>query len=176
MPPLKRKGLIRRADVINLTLDLRRTLDYGSPMFWDARPDLETLQLAWKVHGETVLREWMAEESPGSRPFGWWAFVGIPRHGERRVIAEWTRATHDWQKAAREDCYGLLHTHYYPPLQESEAEYLRRHNLLTARERKLDAETPLEELDGPRQRRTWWEREMAEDDRQAGRPPRQLSD
>jgi hypothetical protein len=81
------------------------------------------------MHRARLLPQWIAE-NPGTRPFAWWRFVGVPKFGERPIVpdAEMTEADLDaWR------LHGILHTSTIPPLQEDETAFLRRHGVLNAR-------------------------------------------
>jgi hypothetical protein len=59
-----------------------------------------------------------------------WLFELVPQYGERRVIdPKFGAYRANWLT------HGILHTDTEPPIQEPEAEYLKRHGLLTYAER-----------------------------------------
>jgi hypothetical protein len=119
----------RRQRYTGLDPELKRTLLYGTPFF--GLPDLEIVRQAWQEHGEDLLAEWI-EERPGSRPFAWWLFEAIPKHGERRTLPGFPEEYRDnWLT------FDILHTDVFPAMQESEEEYLDRHGLLSVEERRL---------------------------------------
>ncbi len=172
MPRPRRQARDRRPDLAALTRELFYHLTVGWCHFRDAGcRGLEELVEAWAVHGPAILPRWIRHH-PGTRPFGWWAAVGVPRHGERRLLSAaevkaWC-AGHDWPW---DDCYGdnadavaevrqgrlhpghfgILHTEQWPPMQESEVDYLDRHGLLGRAEvRALDeAAAAGPDLDAP---------------------------
>ena len=128
------------------------SLQWDDPMFRLGRPSAKVL---WREHGHDVVRQWITKR-PGSRPAMWWQYsapekerhrvggVGTPMHECTATmlrlrlglpvdwlsadLAEYFQSEGDfpWPAADPAD----------PPLFESQAEYLRRHNLLTADERK----------------------------------------
>jgi hypothetical protein len=89
----------------------------------------EDMRAAWDQHRDRLLAEWI-KEKPCSRPFGWWKFEGVPRHGERPIICERFEAKYkpNWEK------HGILHTNTVPPIQEPERDFLRRHGELAEEE------------------------------------------
>jgi len=136
-----------------------------SHMLWGMRDrwgsgyrDAEGMADDWAVYGELVLAEF-TQVFPGCRPFAWWLCEGVPNHGERRRLtyaqmAAWCEANgwpvmdgqywrpDRWADAARQDDRhsfppGIAHeVSTLPPHLEPEVEYLRRHKLLAAGERR----------------------------------------
>jgi hypothetical protein len=110
----------RRTDVQVLTPDLLRELLHGQGMFGNVEDD--AVVDAWEQHGDAILERWIAEW-PGTRPFAWW-LCDAP--GERLVVPAFDQSHRaGWAK------HGVMHTHTIPPIQESEEEFLSRHDLLT---------------------------------------------
>jgi hypothetical protein len=119
----------RRQRYIGLTPDLKRALLHGRAFV--QQPTIEILRQAWQQHGDDLRAEWISQH-PGTRPFAEWLFDLIPRYGERRIVDP--RFRPEYRQAWLR--YGILHTHTFPPNQEPEIDYLRRHQLLTDRELK----------------------------------------
>jgi hypothetical protein len=120
----------RRETFVGLTDEVRRCLEHGRCYFMPY-PSIDVLREAWQHYGETITAEWIAEQ-PGTRPFGWWLFVGVPKYGERRTT-QWWKPMHEEFRAAH--CtYGILDTHYFPRCQEAERDYLRRNGEITDEE------------------------------------------
>lgn len=112
-----------------LTDEVRRCLEHGRGYL--EQPSIDVLREAWQHYGEEITAEWIAKQ-PGTRPFGWWLFVGVPRHGERRTTSWWW-PMHEENRAAH--ClYGILHTRYLPRCQELERDYLRRNGEISDEE------------------------------------------
>jgi len=120
-------GPRRRRDwTTELNESERCELEMGIPLIDALALDDAQLELAWQRHGETLLAEFIGEH-PGRRPFAWYRFVGIPQHGERRIIdSRFTR-----EDLISLELHGILDTWMIPPLQESQQEYLRRCGELT---------------------------------------------
>jgi hypothetical protein len=95
-------------------------------------PDQETMRAAWELHRDALREEWRNTNPPGTRCFAEWLFELVPTYGERR-----TTRFYEPMRPYRENwlVQGILHTHLVPAAQESEAEYLDRHNLLSDTER-----------------------------------------
>lgn len=127
-----RRFITRRADASHLTPDQRQQIERGDSYF-GGFGTIEHFQAAWDEQGEELTATWM-KERPGSRPFAWWLLEGVPVHGERKTTAYWT-AEHQLNRDAWLT-WGILHTETRPPLQESEAEYLNRHGLLSRVEKR----------------------------------------
>jgi hypothetical protein len=127
--------------VVRLDYDCEYELLHGEPMF-DAggfNGKREAFKLAWQVHGEELLEEFVAE-NPGQRPFAWW----VLEHKKERPIAD----SHEpygaeWAQHLREkNMFGYLHGNAFggrdfTPLVEPEENYLDRHGLLTNEERRV---------------------------------------
>jgi hypothetical protein len=92
--------------------------------------DRDMMEDAWQAHRPRLLREYIAQK-PGRRPLAWWLFEGVPRYGERPVIRE---VRPEYLEREREQTHGLLHTHTHLPIQEPEADFLRRHGVLSRAE------------------------------------------
>ena len=99
-----------------MTSEVLRALRTGLT-FFHPRPTREILSQAWKESGDEILTAWI-EEHPGTRPFGWWLFVGVPTYGERRPTEYW-RENHEPDRSNFLR-YGILSTHCVPDMQESE--------------------------------------------------------
>jgi hypothetical protein len=137
MPTKRRMRPHRRTDIEELDDSRLYELQTGHPlisvMSFDG--DVELMRLAWEIHGEDVLADFIAEH-PGRRPFAWWLFD----HGkERPIVADWPTWTPEVLASHRSDTYGFLHTEIFggrsmEPLQEPETDYLRRLGLLTESE------------------------------------------
>src|SRR5262245_2225641 len=159
MPTNRRKRRVeRRTDVAALDFSHYWHLTRGRPMFTHAGYRTgEELVAAWRQHEGVILPLWV-KHYPGTRPFGWWLAEGR----ERRVLTvaevrEWVaqhwpgwgsnlddaglqRLLTNRKASVAPERFGLLNEHGRPPFQESEADYLRRHGLLTgAEEKALDA-------------------------------------
>jgi hypothetical protein len=129
----------RRQQVRELGPDLKRHLLYGY-FFQEGFQDLQAMRGWWREVRAAVLPAWV-KQLPCTRPFAWWLFEGVPRHGERLLVdpfPEWAPNL----KQERQRHFGILHSHYLPPLQESEGVYLQRHRLLAAAERRLAEANP----------------------------------
>lgn len=128
-----RKGPHLRPDVAELSDDQLFELLHGCGLLSPFLGRRDLLQDAWEAHGDRLTREWIADH-PGSRPFCWYVFVGVPTWGERQT-------TRFFQPLApyRENwlTWGILHTHLVPPAQEGEDEYLARVGQLTKQERDI---------------------------------------
>ncbi|MBL8798775.1 MAG: hypothetical protein JNM56_33085 [Planctomycetia bacterium] len=152
MPTNRRRRVQRRRQQITvLTVGQRYHLETGMHLL-DGFDDRATFEAAWEMHRPDIMADFAAQQ-PGRRPFAWW----LLDHGEERPVLH-GRLTAAELQAIRDDerrgmYFGYLHCE---GLQESEVSYLRRRGLLTAEERKLDADGRLDELaeDGPRQRPT----------------------
>lgn len=131
MPTNRRYRLKQRRHCVH-TLDasLEFELQTGQGML-ESFPDVETMRAAWEIHREQIIEEWITEK-PGTRPFAWWLFEGVPRHGERLTTAAWT-SFYGGNRRLHE-LHGILHTQYFPPAQEEESKYLLRHGYLSPEE------------------------------------------
>src|SRR5262245_53544521 len=102
----KRRRLDRRQQIHELDDSLRRHLVYGSDFFPDTGfQDMGVFRFWWQSLRDVVMSAWI-EQCPCTRPFAWWLFVGVPRHGERRVVDPGPCQIGDAQRR-----YGILHTH-----------------------------------------------------------------
>jgi hypothetical protein len=90
----------------------------------------EDVRAAWEEHGEWILETWI-DHFPGSRPFGWYLAVGVPRFGERRLLEDRMRLP-CWRENSSH--HGILNIYSIAPAQEPEVEYLRRHGQLSEEE------------------------------------------
>jgi hypothetical protein len=111
-------------------------------VFFEGLPDLKAFREAWKRYRHEILPAFIREH-PGRRPFAWW----LLEHRKERPIVDNRPDAKDREKRERQErrnrrCFGYLHTHFIPALQEDETEYLARKRLLTAEERKLLLEEP----------------------------------
>lgn len=143
MPPLKRRGPGRRADVAELSIDQRYHLETGMWFFGGFGTDLATFTEAWELHGETITADWIRDH-PGTRPFAWW----LLEHKQERPMIRTMPAEHLAAHRAEDDrrgcMFGFLHTSMlmmdpvkgWGYLQEPEPDYLRRHGLLTIDEQR----------------------------------------
>jgi hypothetical protein len=112
--------------------------------YFQPYPTKETLRQAWREHGDEILAEWRETRPPGSRPFGWWLFVGVPKYGERPTTRAWL-PDHEKYRANHEK-YGVLDSHYWPPCQECEHRFLWRHGEITVGE--FEAAEAISTFDG----------------------------
>lgn len=128
------KAKFPRRPITRTTLsdDLRRCLEKGYAFY--TKYTKAELEAAWREHGDTITKEWITV-MPGTRPFAAWLFELVPQHGERRTTEHWT-AEHERHRQ-NWTTYGILHTLTIPALQEPEVDYLARHGLLRAQERRL---------------------------------------
>lgn len=119
----------RRTDLSALESWQRRRLEVGDTFFPDQEfATMDDMRAAWELHGAAITEEWLRRH-PGTRPYAAWLFDLIPQFGERLTTKHW----HESYRASHLTD-GVLHTNVRPPLQESEAEYLARHGLLTEAE------------------------------------------
>lgn len=141
MPTNRRKRLPRRrSNLDELDFDARYHLENGMPFLPESGfpNDLVAFTEAWRRHGEALLEEFL-DKHPRRRPFAWWFL----EHGQERPIVG-TFMTPDGIERLREEnrpyAFGFLHTailgdckpdRSWTPLQEPEAEYLERLDLLT---------------------------------------------
>jgi hypothetical protein len=132
----RRRRPERRPDLVELSIDQKHHLLDGW-YFFDplTREDFE---LAWEMHGEALLAEYVKQHA-GRRPFAWW----LIDHGEERPIVnpKWTREAALKFQTGHEAKFGFLHTHTWPAIQEDETAYLHRFGLLEAEERAVLALT-----------------------------------
>jgi len=119
----------RRETFQGLTDEVLRALQHGRAFL--QQPSIDVLRAAWEEHGAAITAEWIAKE-PGTRPFGWWLFVGVPKYGERRTTQWWKPAHEEYR--ANHCKYGILDTHYFPRCQEHERDYLRRNGEISDEE------------------------------------------
>lgn len=146
MPRVKRRQLGMRAQ-----LDSKRVRTYllcGCDwQFLDgAALTSEELPQAWNVLREELMADWMTFQTipntwkergePGKRPWAWWAYdspgrrrllEGTERLDSPHVVISFGRPSNWWQLEAT---------------YEDEAEFLRRHGLLTAAEEYILATNP----------------------------------
>src|SRR5262245_17338425 len=135
MPRPRRRGRVRRLDLLVLTKGQRYHLETGCVCVPGAGfgSDRESFEDAWEIHRDTILEEFIAEH-PGRRPFAWWL---LDHAQERPVVGTW--ATEREVEALRHDprrfCkFGFLDTSILGPdedgelvpLQEPEEDYLAR--------------------------------------------------
>lgn len=127
MPSIPRYVLPkRRGDGPELSTALRTLLlsgiGDGAHPFARFRGDealtLTELKAAWKLHGDSLSREY-AESHPGRRPWAWWLFTGKSKYGEPPIIDK--AIERQWVESDRR--FGLLIGQTY---QEPEAEFLHR--------------------------------------------------
>jgi hypothetical protein len=130
MPILRRRPTLRRGD---LSPGLRYLLETGSTNYLIEWPQLsqvsrERFEELWAVFGGEITTDWIAKH-PGTRPFGWWLLV----HGkERPVVGEPIGRNEKFAHT-----FGFLHEEAgfnRRGMQESQADYLRRHGLLSETE------------------------------------------
>ena len=120
---------LRRQQIDELNRSLEYELLHGKPLFpfpGSTFDDDDLMLRAWELHRERLLAEWL-DAHPGTRPFAWWKFEAVPKHGERRLTTDGEAILpyrEAWEK------HGILHTRTIPPMQELEIEYLRRHGYL----------------------------------------------
>jgi hypothetical protein len=115
---------------------LYQNLTRGYSFF--GRLPAEDLVRAWAVHGRDITEHWI-QEHPGTRPYGWWLCVGIPKYGERPIVKAVV-------SGEIEKPHGFRHTDIYggpdfEPYQEPEEEFLERHGVLTKDEKRALAES-----------------------------------
>lgn len=121
----------RREMFRGLTDEIRYCLETGLCYLTHEQPSIDALRDAWEAHGAAITAEWIAKE-PGTRPFAWWLFVGVPKYGERRTTP-WWKPMHEENRAAH--CkFGILQTNYFPRCQELERDYLRRNGEISDEE------------------------------------------
>jgi hypothetical protein len=149
MPRFYRRAPQRRPAPAELDADLRAELIFGVPLLGPGCADRDALAEAWALHGDTVLRDFV-QRHPGQRPFGWW----LLDHGKERPINPDVPDAVAARLREQNTYYGYLHSSVLGKwagtvtwFQEPEAEYLRRHRLLTSKERKALA-AALEEANG----------------------------
>lgn len=110
------------------------------------RPSLESM---WTAHSDEILQDWIATR-PGTRPSCWWRWsaprwTALPMLCEpREVVAGRGEPSFDLQRCYQHDPRALLaigiptrwpfYDETDPPRCESQAAYLDRHNLLSAKE------------------------------------------
>jgi hypothetical protein len=129
MPRLRRRAKLRTKFVFEAQHErhLLTGRDYLGTAFAD---DIEAMRNAWAEHGSRLLQQFIFE-NPGRRPWAWWAF-NAPRP-----------APPDDPRLPKVCPPGLKIWHLgRPPQDESEADFLRRHEMLTAAEEKLFPEGP----------------------------------
>jgi len=134
MPRIARRGPTRRPGIDELTRDVERQLRCGLGFL----EPLTTSQLesAWESFGEEVMERWLADRGNlFTRPFAWWVFVAVPRHGERRTLR--SRVSPALLHGIRTQVYSGPR---FEPYLEDEDVYLRRHKLLTPTEKRIDRE------------------------------------
>jgi hypothetical protein len=135
----RRRTLEHRQHVRELDKDLKRHLVHGS-YFFEGFQDLDVMRQWWQEVRDVVLPAWV-EQFPCTRPFAWWLFEAVPKHGERQVVRAGDATGTGWERY-RDERFGMLHTHMIPPLQEGEGAYLLRHGYLTRAEKHLAEEDP----------------------------------
>jgi hypothetical protein len=142
MPRISRKTKrFHRSDFTTLNKSQEAVLRYGRPFFYTAGgsfASIEDLAVAWEIHGERILAEWKDSHDPGTRPFAMWAVELVPEFGPRTTTPRYEELLRqyprvygpggDWHH------FGILHSRTDPPFQEPEAEYLKRHGLLSFEE------------------------------------------
>ena len=111
----------------------RGELEMGEPLLFGkgSAGNTQLLSDFWDAVRDVLLPAWI-QEHPGTRPFAWWRFT----HKQERPIIK------EWKGFIRENwlMHSFLHTHVHNgrgkrPMQESERDYLERHDLLDAAER-----------------------------------------
>jgi hypothetical protein len=133
---------MRRQEIEQLSFSLEYELLTGRGMT-DNFQDEGAMRAAWETHRDRIMGQWI-RLYPCTRPFAWWLFEGVPKHGERRTTEAWT-AEHEKHRANWQ-LHGILHLHTVPCTQEPESEHLARHGLLTAKEKQLLAAGELRNL------------------------------
>jgi hypothetical protein len=104
----------------------------------------EGLHREWKRWREPLLAEWIARR-PGTRPWAWWRY-DAPEPERRRLGGKGIEMCEQYLGYTRAFDFGIPRYWHQidpaqPPLYESEAAYLQRHNLLTPSEaRELTAD------------------------------------
>ena len=98
--------------------------------------DMAAARRAWKRHRASIMQTWI-NENPGSRPAAWWRFDAKEARG--LLPGESLDYVPDRNfKADLDDFrFGIEFPHTNLHKYETELQYLLRHNLLTADERKL---------------------------------------
>src|SRR5262245_2610738 len=133
MPRLKRREVIRRESLEQLTREQQLHLLVGWTYFEAGFADAETFRQAWDLHRDALMEEFRCEyrDESRARPFGWW-FVD---YGEERPIINPHFAADEIESLRRDDRrgehFGYLHTSIFGgpdfgPLQENEWDYLER--------------------------------------------------
>lgn len=139
MPSIRRRARRRRDDFEELTAEQRRHLLRGSTFFHGGFTDPDDFRVAWDLHRDELLPQFIAEH-PGRRPFGWW----FCDHGRERPIADPKATPADiarHRQHERPEHFKFLHTEICRgnPLiyfQQTEQDYLREHGLLSKAEMK----------------------------------------
>ncbi|MGA2063175.1 MAG: hypothetical protein ABSG67_22105 [Thermoguttaceae bacterium] len=127
---IRKQGPRRRGDLSFLTVDEKHELFFGRAITdcLGFQNDSE-MEIAWRLHRESLRQEWIDNNQPGTRCFAEWKFEIIPEHGERKTTEFFDRHCAPYRQ--RYLRHGVLHTgHSTPPLQESEHEFLHRHGLI----------------------------------------------
>lgn len=156
-----------RKDVIPLDESIREFLFYGTAEKGTTGWELETSKFfdqgraiteAWEAHKPALMGEWI-KKHPGTRPLSWWEY-DAPREpvpgwnhkrfdsAQRRRLGGTGTPSHEALSIAPHFSRGIPKSWIHqpqpedPPIYESEAEYLRRHDLLTAEEKRALASMP----------------------------------
>ncbi|MCX7428868.1 MAG: hypothetical protein NTW96_24985 [Planctomycetia bacterium] len=137
-----RKQRQHRQDLLTLNSSQEAVLRYGRPFFHTGGgsfASIEDLAAAWEIHGERILAEWKDSHEAGTRPFAMWAVELVPNYGPRTTTPRFEELLHQYPRVYGSGGdwhhFGILHTNTTPAFQESEAEYLERHSLLSFDER-----------------------------------------
>ena len=152
----KQKFLLAGTIATNVWIDPAEYLDWMCD-------DAPAARAAWETYGQELLKDFIAAR-PGHRPWCWWRFAnsaprmrlggsGVPVN---EVLSGWKQdyrfgIPQYWVVADYLELFPKLLTrsmlidHHNPPMYESQAEFLRRHELLSKKEwRVLDSEKDFE--------------------------------
>jgi len=133
-----------------LPLAAYRWLISGQQTSWSILhlPDAKSRKEFWAIHRDMVVAWWIFRH-PGTRPSMWWRMdapgprrrvggTGTPLHECSNSVASYQFGVPSaWRVRGRNDYLnvGVPISPEHPPMYESEAAYLRRHNLFLAGER-----------------------------------------
>lgn len=137
----RRRARDRRSELDNPRTRMRLMEGHDFDFFGGPELGEDELAAAWEELGEQYVAEWIAgytcsdfshEPAPGSRPWGWWRFEAPEPRRQIDPDAPGAIGPPIWFGMASAYSGGI-------PEYETSAAYLRRLNLLTPEERRLDA-------------------------------------